>query len=312
MANTHNLFLEFESKLKIEASKEKRMMASRDELEDRINAYFKKNHPGYVPVYFIQGSYKMRNTIQTKDDLCDMDYGVHFERIPDVTGNTLQLWMLAAVSGIGDRQEHRNKCIRVHYLDNQHIPDYNIDLPVYAVDNSGMPILAVKDKAYEDSDPRGFTDWYRDKKTDQSHRRSKYLKAWGDNVRNDMLSGLAMTLISLRNNVGAEARDDISLLRNLLLIKQELSTRWKIFMPVRPGDNIIAKHGEAFKKNFFMALDAFIRDAKEAVDTDSMSLASKLWRRHLGDRFPSVADKSAPDTAHLKSISAGGERAWSK
>jgi len=305
MANTHNLFLEFESKLKIEEQKEQRMMVSRDALQIQISAYFKKHHPAYAPVYFIQGSYKMRNTIQTKDDLCDMDLGVHFERIPDVSGTTLQLWVLEAVNGVTERQEHRKKCIRVSYK-----ADYNIDLPVYAEDSSGLPILAVKDSSFENSDPRGFTDWYRDRKTDQSHRKSKYQKAWGDNVRNDMLSGLAMTLLSIRENDEVAIRDDISLLNTLIRIKNSLSSRWEILMPVRPYDNVVAKHGDDFRRKFFNALDAFIQDAKEAVNTSSVAEASKLWRRHLGDRFPLVVERTSHDSGHLKNTATGGERAY--
>lgn len=305
MANTHNLFLKFESELEIEEQKEKRMMASRDVLKERITAFFRKNHPEYVPVYYIQGSYKMRNTIQTKDDLCDIDLGVHFERVPDVTGTQLQLWVLEAVKGATEQQEHRNKCIRVIYK-----ADYNIDLPVYAEDRSGMPVLAVKNKDYEESDPRGFTDWYRDEKTDQSHRSSKYLKAWGDNVRNDMLSGLVMTLLSVRERSTVPDRDDISLYNTMVKIKNSLSYSWNVSMPVRPHDNVVAKHGEAFRKNFFIALDAFIRDAKEAVETNSVSLASKLWRKHLGSRFPLVEDSGSKAAGYLSGVAAGGVKPY--
>jgi hypothetical protein len=169
--------------------------------------------------------------------------------------------------------------------------DYNIDLPVYAEDRSGLPILAVKESPFEESDPRGFTDCIVIRNPINHIEKASTSKLGVTNIRNDMLCGLAMTLLSIRENDEVENRDDISLLNTLVRIKNSLTSRWEILMPVRPYDNVITKHGDSFRKNFFIALDAFIRDAKEAIDIPSVPLASKLWRKHLGTRFPLVEEK---------------------
>lgn len=281
MANTNKQFIKFNSDINITSTKSDKLKKSREALKEKITNYFKEHHAEYLPKYYIQGSYKMKNIIQTKDELCDMDLGIHFERIPDVTGTTLQKWVWNAVQGHTHKQEHKKKCIRVDYKD-----DYHIDLPVYAWDSSQLPILAVKNEDFEKSDPKGFTDWFLDNKTNQSLRLSKYCKAWGDNVRHNMLSGLAFTLLSIEEFISFEERDDKAFLSLLINMRGSLEKSWKVKMPVRPKDNVIEKHDEDFQERFFERLDAIIKNGKQAIETDSKNKASKLWKKHLGARFP--------------------------
>lgn len=288
MANTNKLFLSFDSAINITSTKEDSLKSAREALKKKITSHFSEKHPAYTPEYYIQGSYKMRNVIQTKENLCDLDLGVHFERESDVTGKTLQLWVLEAVDGHTHKQEHKKKCIRVDYKN-----DYHIDLPVYVEDAAGLPLLAVKDEEYEESDPRGFTEWYRAHKKDQSHRISKYLKAWGDNVRHNMLSGLAMTILSVDESRDVANREDMALLNTLVGIRSRMKREWNVKMPKRPYDNVVEKHDHLFRSNFFDALDIFIKDAEEAVRTDSLNKSSKLWQKHLGARFPVVPDEKS-------------------
>ena len=87
MANCHNLFQEFNGELDILSSKKDKMMTSRENLRRKIKDYFKEEHPGYAPKFYIQGSYKLGTCIRTKDDHCDLDDGVYFKSNPDdVTG----------------------------------------------------------------------------------------------------------------------------------------------------------------------------------------------------------------------------------
>ena len=75
------------------------MIKSKNGLRERIRNDFKKNHPGYVPKFYVQGSDKMKTPIRTKDDICDLDDGVYFMREPDVTATTLQEWVWDAANG---------------------------------------------------------------------------------------------------------------------------------------------------------------------------------------------------------------------
>lgn len=293
MANMHSYFLDFNSDLNITNSKEEKLRDKREKLKTRITNHFKTHHPEYTPKYFIQGSYKMKNVIQTKDNLCDLDLAVIFEQEPDVTGTTLQNWVYDAVAGHTHKQIHKSRCIRVDYKD-----DFHIDLPVYHWNNNEETMLCIKNEDSERSQPKKFVSWYGDEKSDESHRISKYLKAWGDNIRHNMLSGLAFTILSIRESVVEIERDDISLLNNLKGVQSSLSNSWYVEMPTQPYDNVIEKNNNpTFKNNFFDRLEEFIDDAQEAINCDSQHKASKLWRKHLGDRFRFVEKEESANNA---------------
>ena len=117
MANTDLLFKQFDNELNVTPTKKDSLMTSKDHLRTKIRDYFTKNHPEYKPTFFIQGSYKLKTLIRTKDDTCDLDDGVYFKENPDnVTGTTLQSWVKDAVNGTTDATpEHKKKCIRVDY-----------------------------------------------------------------------------------------------------------------------------------------------------------------------------------------------------
>src|SRR5690349_20917591 len=113
MANCHDLFQIYHSKICISGNKKDRMINSKRKLRDRIRKCFKDNHPEYEPKFFIQGSHKMKNGIRTEEDICDLDDGIYFFRAPDVTATNLQSWVWEAVNGYTDTTpEHRRKCIR--------------------------------------------------------------------------------------------------------------------------------------------------------------------------------------------------------
>lgn len=143
MANLNYLFKQFNDELSVRDLKKSMMINSREHLREKIRKSFEQNHKGYSPKFYIQGSYKLKTLIRTKDDTCDMDDGVYFSSNPDnVTGTTLQRWVKNAVEGTTDATPtHKKKCIRVDYK-----AGYNIDLPVmvFDEDKDDHPLLAVK------------------------------------------------------------------------------------------------------------------------------------------------------------------------
>lgn len=285
MANTHELFLQFNEDLRITLSKKKKMMKSRESLRTKIKNYFEENHPNYHPKFYIQGSYKMNTIIRTKDDTCDLDDGVYFESNPDnVSGTTLQGWVKNAVEGTTNDIRHRKKCITVNY-----VSDYNIDLPVYLFNEhvDEHPSLAIKNVGWREDDPKEMVEVFKEakKNKDQLVRIVCYLKAWCDNKGNSMPSGLAMTILAM-DNLNTNPRDDISLKFTLVEIENTLKLNFKCIVPATPNDDIFASYDSRRKNNFLNNLSAFITDAKKAVDESNQLRSSLLWKKHLGDRFP--------------------------
>lgn len=288
MANLDFIFKQFDDELNITSSKKAALMRSKNNLRDRIRDSFSVNHPNYVPRFYIQGSYKLKTLIRTKDDTCDLDDGVYFKKNPEnVTGTTLQRWVKEAVEGVTEATpEHKKKCIRVDYK-----AGYNIDLPVFLFDEDAddHPNLAVKNSDYQLDDPKEFVNMFKKAKTDQMVRMVKYLKAWCDYKRQDMPSGLAMTVLTL-NHFQPNTRDDIALKFLLIEIERELKKSFVCQMPTTPNDDLFGGYLESKKLNFMNNLSKFIDDANRAIDERNKLKSSKLWKKHLGDRFPEGED----------------------
>jgi len=309
MANCNKLFGSYHDNISISNTKKRKMKISKDGLRERIRKYFKEYHPEYVPKFYIQGSAKMKNGIRTKDDICDLDDGVYFFRQPDVTATTLQTWVKEAVDGYtSTRPEHRKKCIRDLFVN-----DYEIDHPVYYKIDRQEYKLAVKNVGWEDSDPKAMIDWFVGKKdpNGQLIRITMFLKGWCDNRRHKMPNGLAMTILAsnAKDKFYYNDKDDITLRDTLKEIKKALDLNFSCVVPVTPNDDLFADYDESRRKNFMDALREFISDADAALRESNELKASKLWRKHLGDRFPLGEDKEE-NTSRNNALAAGAATSY--
>jgi len=300
MANCHKLFKDFngEGYLLVSKPKIEKLETSDENLRTRIREHFKENHPSYVPKFYKQGSNETGTMIKTKDDTCDLDDGVYFKSNPDnVSSTTLQKWVKEAVDGTTDSTpSHRKKCITVDFK-----AGYNIDLPVLIFDKSKdlHPMLAVKDEGFSEDDPKEFFQHFNKIASAQMIRIIRYLKAWCDFKKSKMPSGLALTILAL-DNFQKNDRDDVALKVTLIEIENSLKNNFRCVMPTTPKDDLFLDYDKTHKEtdnktrknNFLDSLSAFIRDANSAVDDEKNQLkASRLWQKHLGDRFPDGEDK---------------------
>jgi hypothetical protein len=292
MANCNNLFKEFngEGFLKVPQTKIDKIDLSSEHVRKVITDYFAKHHPKYIPKFYRQGSIKMGTVIRTKDDTCDLDDGIYFKDNPDnVTCTTLQQWVKDAVDGITDSTpSHRKKCITIDFK-----AGYNIDYPVLIFDKNKQvhPNLAVKDSNFQLDDPKEFYEYFNKASSAQLIRIIRFLKAWCDFKRHKMPSGLAMTILAL-NCFQKNERDDIALKFTLIEIESSLKTHFHCKMPTTPKDDLFEDYFDTRKDNFMNNLSEFIKDAKKAIDDEINPFkASKLWKKHLGARFPEGEDK---------------------
>ncbi len=313
MANCHHLFGEFTTEISLTSNKKTKMTTSKDGLRERIRKYFKQHHPEYIPKFYIQGSYKMKTGIRTKDDICDLDDGVYFFRTPDVTATTLQNWVWDAVNGYTSTSpEHRKKCIRTIFSG-----EYEIDIPVYYKINGQEYQLAVKNNGWENSDPKALIDWFNDNRDANGKmiKAIKELKAWCDYKRNKMPSGLAMTILAInaKAKIVLNDRDDILLTDILREIKKALAQKFECIVPVTPKDNLFADYDETRKSNFLNNLDSFLADAEAALKESNQLKASRLWQKHLGTRFPDGEDKNEQSNSNAATTNGAAlSRPWGK
>lgn len=296
MADCHNLFQSFNGNISVNKSKKEKLRDAKEKLRARIIKFFKDNHPDYKPKFFIQGSYKTKTMIRTKDDECDLDDGVWFENEVKVTGGTLQKWVRDAVDGhTATPAQHHKKCVRVIYKG-----DFHIDLPVLKKGDSDInPQLAVKGEDFTDDDPKAFVDWFYGKKTDQLVRICKYLKAWSDHKRNKMPGGLELTILAQRNYVSGN-RDDISLHKTLEGIQSSVNFSFTCLMPTCPKEDLFADYDWTRKNNFLDALDGFVESAQQALEAPTQKKACRKWKLHLGNYFP--CDEASDEVEEAKAF----------
>jgi len=304
MANTNKHFLEFDKKTSIPESKVKLMNDKREKARTKIENWFAEHHHDYPISFWIQGSHKNSLNIRTKDDDCDQDDGIYVGRDPEdsVDGTTLQEWIFEAIKDVTTEDaEHKDRCVRNYYKP-YNMGSYHIDYPsYYKTDDMDHPMLTVKNSDLEESDPKEFSDWLVEQTDDkgQLRRLIRYMKAWCDHIEGDMLNGLTLTVLACNNFVTKDGRDDEALYYTLSGIYRRLDNKWKCIMPAIPGDDLLQRYDYTFQTNFMNSLNSLIKDAKKALDEESKHEATKLWKKHMGKRYPlepkpvSVGSKAA-------------------
>ena len=307
MANLNDEFLEFNQSLQLTNSKKELMITSRENLREKIKKYFEEKHPAYRPIFYIQGSYKMKTSIRTKDDYCDLDDGVYFIPEPSVTAPTLHGWVYDAVCNVTNLNPIRkNKCIRVKYA-----KGYHIDIPIYkkaSFDASDKPKLAVKDTGYIESDPHEIVNWFQEakKKHPEVVRIVCYFKAWADNISHSMPSGLAWTTLVV-DNLFIGQRDDIVLVRTAENVLNKLKTKFQCIVHGTPYDDLFADYDDEKRNRILDDLTNLVAKGENALTEKNKLKASKMWRQLLGDRFPLAEDVTEPGVSveYLKEYAEG-------
>jgi hypothetical protein len=276
-----------------------------------------------------QGSYVMDTIINPsrKDDEYDIDDGVYFighrDAINRPTEQQFHNFVIVSIEqGRGTYQiekiEDKKTCVRVRYKGNSGDFNYHVDLPIYYANDIKVPELADTLEGWKFSNPIEFIVWFeeliqsgfkpefiietklyekeydewlndRRKKDHQLRRIVRYLKAWGDHLKEDMPPGVVMTILAgSDSNYEEHERDDVCLRNTLVNIKNWLSNNG--FTCPRPttrkGEDLFRSYSEEKKGYFKNALDSFINSANQALEYPNQKDACLKWQRHLGNRFP--------------------------
>lgn len=293
MANTNLQFQKFNDNLKIPSSKTSKMNDARESARSIIYNWFKKHKPEYPVSFWIQGSHKNHLNIRTENDDCDQDDGIYIDRDPNasVDGTDFQEWIVEALTGsTAIDVEHRSRCVR-NYYSPYNLGSFHIDYPsYYKTDEMPHPKLTVKNKKLEESDPKEFTNWLENETDDKGQLRRiiRFLKGWCNfkGSEHDMLNGLTLTVLVCRNYEPVDDRDDEAVYLTLKGIQAELNDTWECLMPSVPYDDLLGGYDESFKCNFMNTLSDLINDGKKALNEASQHEASKLWKKHMGSRYP--------------------------
>jgi hypothetical protein len=286
MSNCNKLILDYSKAITPTLEQMQKMKTSRQALEKKIIAKF-YIELGITVKFFTQGSgaKNMRTIIIKENGTYDADRGVYLPEIPNLSAETIQRYLLEAVSEhTADGAEHRRNCIRVYYK-----YAYNIDFPVYyQVKGEDYSYMAFKGNGWVKDDPWHMITWLEKKKDKDSQliRMIKYLKGWASKCTGRMPSGIALAVWAAHNFSPDQDRDDRCLATLLKAIEDTIALSVSCLSPVEPFDDFCAKLSDGQRTEFRNKLTAFSTDAHKALYESNQLTASKLWRKHLGERFP--------------------------
>ena len=291
--NTHKLFSEFDSKIKLNESSVEKLKQNRKALRDKIKSHFEdKGWP--KPNFYSQGSFPLKTNVNpiTGSDY-DLDDGVYFicSNYDKKEVSTYHSRLKSAVDGHAKEVKDKNTCVRVIYADGHHI-----DLPCYWIDkdqNEPTPQLAHKSEGFVESDPKAFKVWVDGKISDsdsggQLRRIVRYLKAWKDfredsNSSLKLPSGFILTILACKNYI-KDDKDDIAFQRTIKSIKSRLDYSFTCYRPTVPAnEDLLSKYSETTVLN---ELSKLVDGADVAVDSACEKEASEHWRKVFGSRFP--------------------------
>jgi hypothetical protein len=294
MADCHELFLEYLGVIRLGAEKRKSLRRSRNANRERIREYFKDDLKREIPLFHGQGSYPMHTIITPEDCDYDLDDGVYLQGLgtdPDKwpAASTVHKWVVDATAGYTkEPPQDKNKCVRARYA-----ADYHIDLPIYALNAEGKPLIFDKgaDMPYE-SDPRAYTEWFQgevNEKGAQLRSVTRYLKAWRDHHRTTgagAVSGLGCTILVVSHFV-ASTQDDIAFVETVKQIYRHMEEKGTIKKPTFPFEELTSWWDETKRANFMSKLESLKDRCVDAMEEEDKSVASKIWsRRVFGARFP--------------------------
>lgn len=283
MADSDSLFKAYNDIIKLAPSYRANLRRSRDSLRDKVREKFASK--GYDVKFHRQGSFAMNTIIKPYDDDYDVDDGIYMllEAEPEEAISTLHTWVVEAARNHTDQEPiDRGPCVRVLFKGG-----YHMDLVVYYKQQNAVPKLAHKSKGWIVSDPKQFADWF-DREADaqgQLKRLVRYFKAWKDNLRGEMPSGLILTILATQNRVLNE-RDDVAFLETMKAIRARLSMAFVCYRPTVPHEDLFAGYSQPRRDYFLARLNNFIQSGEEALAADTPKAACLKWKKHFGPRFP--------------------------
>lgn len=292
MADCHDLFQTYLGEIRLHAQKKTSLRTSRDANRGRIRKYFRETLQKEAPKFHGQGSIAMHTGVNPLDGDYDVDDGVYLQGLGTdqstwPTAQAVHGWIVDAVKGYTSvPPKDKARCVRVRYGG-----DYHVDLPIYALNAVGTPLLFEKGKVPSESDPRACTQWFRDavRSAAQIRRLVRYFKGWRDQQSSNgsTASGLALTILTV-NHHRPDVRDDVALVNTARAMHAHLNAGGGVHKPVTPFEDLAARWSDTQRERFVSKLANFRDRGQDALDEEDKSVASGIWQKLLGDRFPKV------------------------
>lgn len=297
MADTHAYFLGFEAAVSPSTRELERSLQIRGSLRAAIAEDCVQQ--GWSIAFHPQGSFRLLTAVR-RDGL-DLDDGVLF-RAADFTTTPSIEWLHAFVFRSLRRRGHavvaRLPCLRVLCP-----RGVRVDTVVYLEHGDGRVCLAHRKDGWVPAHSSHLISWLENQPNGagQVRRMVKYYKMWAARaVPALMPSGVVFTIL-IRNLLQPAPRDDVSLVQTMERISAHLEAGHGCRRPTPPvGQELLHTELTAVELEQCLGrLRDLIRVGREALGTDDVEGAVKLWQTQFGPRFGALL---APVSAAARAL----------
>ncbi len=308
MLDFHSEFTKFNINIKLTTDRKDRIIQSRNAVRDNIRKFFKDKLDENQPKFIIQGSFAINTALNAlNDEEVDLDDGIYLMNQPEYKDDWIKprkahdLILEALKDHTKDGCENKSSCVRVIYK-----KFYHLDLPIYILHQEKAYLAQIKVNDWINSDSKEFKDWfYSNRKSEQTSRITRYLKAWRD-FNKKTYTSIELTILSVTNFKENKDRDDISLLNTIESIINTIKNSRSIIKPVSPYENLWEDLDNYKVNKRIEDIEALYDDLFSALNNDSDSRASAILREIFGERYPKKENKRVTIFSEIRS----GSKPW--
>ena len=295
MADLHHAFGKYHARIALTSGNRSILSMAREAVRQRIRRYFRDILGIPVPKFRGHGAYAMGTLVNPIDGPFEIDDAVYLRHLTD---RDKDCWPPADMiyQTLAEAFNRRDAgqasvmqaCVRVRFGNL-----YRVDLPCYARLGERYMLAARGDFHWPPGDPSALTGWFARQVRlhgEQLRRIVRFVKAWGDFQSHEngaMPGGLILTVLAACH-YQCHARDDVALAYTLGVMASALDTACFVPNPEDLREELTERLSDARKTRFRFALKAAAEDARRAITMESSRMAAKLWRKQLGERFPTV------------------------
>ncbi len=176
---------------------------------------------------------------------------------------------------------------------------------MYRVKSDGTKLYAHLADGWQESDQKGFKEWFKNNKTEQLQHLVRYFKGWADHNNGDgdskLPSGFHLTVLTIQCGRSVQERDDQAFVDTAAAISDRLkrgyqwSTGDKVHRPVTPGEDLFKNYPSARLNSCIQKFDELVAEGRRALAEADPVKAQKIWQEIFGERF-NVIEESKHDS----------------
>lgn len=274
-----------------------------------------KNHEDIKDIFndfYQQGSYSTGTAIKPQNSSeFDIDavlvLNLDEESKPKETLQKIKN-VITSYENYKDKVKVKDRCVRIDYAG-----DFHMDIVPAKLADDGEHILipCKSEDEWQETNPKGFTEWFEDKHRDSEYKLSqtvRLIKYWRDlKVGKDtapksiLLSTLVANNILHHNSIAETLVETLeNLVENIDSILNEEDEPY-VENPSLEGENLARDWDKSKFDIFKTKLEKFASNSRVALDEADKDKSIKKWRESFGTKFP----EELPEEKVANAISAG-------